>query len=187
MFLKDSASLSVLMMLLLQSTVAGESAMTQGLKLSSCPGAFGNREGCGILDPEGGPSAAAPPSWEAGGTSPTCSRQECLPTLLPNLPFLTSDSPPVAPCDPLAFRCLGYQTGPRQGLSEGGGLRVLWSSPGGRGAASLSNKNFCSRRAASLGFSHATSQRTAGADKSEMLAGCIPLSRPGRTSRLRHA
>ena len=35
MFLKDSASLSILTMLLLQSTVAGESAMTQGLKLSS--------------------------------------------------------------------------------------------------------------------------------------------------------
>lgn len=35
MFLKDSASLSILTMLLLQSTVAGESSMTQGLKLSS--------------------------------------------------------------------------------------------------------------------------------------------------------
>lgn len=66
---------------------------------------------------------------------------------LSNLPFLTSDSPPLLPCFPLAFRCLGYQIGPWQGLSEGGGLRVLRGSPGGRGgAASLSDKNFCSRR-----------------------------------------
>lgn len=35
MFLKDSASRSLLMMLLLQSPVAGESSVTQGLKLSS--------------------------------------------------------------------------------------------------------------------------------------------------------
>lgn len=45
MFLKDSASLSVLMMLLLQSTVAGESAMTQGLKLSSCSGSIWKQGG----------------------------------------------------------------------------------------------------------------------------------------------
>lgn len=56
---------------------------------------------------------------------------------LSNLPFLTSDSPPLLPCFPLAFRCLGYQIGPWQGLSEGGGLRVLRGSPGGRGGPPL--------------------------------------------------
>ena len=74
MFLKDSASLSILTMLLLQSTVAGESAMTRVKTKLIIQGAFSNGEGSSILDLEGGPSAAAPPSRGMEPLPPTPSQ-----------------------------------------------------------------------------------------------------------------
>lgn len=77
MFLKDSASWSVLMMLLLQSTVAGESSVTQGLKLSSSfKGCLETGRGCSILDLEGGSQLRPRPPGRMEALPPPPARQD---------------------------------------------------------------------------------------------------------------
>lgn len=94
--------------------------MTQGLTLSSSfEEQLGKGVGCSILDLEGQSIGCGPIflTWQEGGPSlnllpDRTGWQTAFRFRSSNLSFLTSDSSPVVPCFPLAFRCLGNEIRP---------------------------------------------------------------------------